>query len=303
MNNKERMENRISRSSRVLLIIIGLVARLTSAPAQQISTLIEFTNVWNYDQSGLDLGTAWAASDFNDADWASGAGLLGFDNTVPFPYHLPIETPLTVSSTITSYYFRTTFEFTGDVEGLSLIAYALVDDGCAIYLNGQRVGGVRAPESFNAATYFPGHPGAVREDIIETVVFTNLSALVQGQNVLAAEVHQSFATSSDTVWGMKLFAVRPAMLIITRQPQTANHVLGDPVVLDVDVSGGPAFYQWQKNGQNIPGATGSILNLGIAQLSTEGHYRVLITNLVSSLISSTATIGAYRRCCHQPSAV
>lgn len=131
---------------------------VSRAGAQQVTTLIQFTNVWKYDQSGLDLGTAWRTNDYDDSAWPSGPGLLGFEDGVPYPYPLAVATPLTISTTVTTYYFRTAFEFNSSMTGLSLIATNLVDDGCVIYLNGERVGGVRVPVGFqstiNVAKYF-----------------------------------------------------------------------------------------------------------------------------------------------------
>src|SRR5262245_27781533 len=97
-----------------VLCVICLV--VLPASCQEITTLLEFTNVWKYYQSGLELGTDWRTDAYDDAFWPSGPGLLGFEDT-PYVYtssHAPISTPLTISSTVTSYYFRTTFQFTGE---------------------------------------------------------------------------------------------------------------------------------------------------------------------------------------------
>src|SRR5262249_54652800 len=38
-------------------------------------SLLSTSAVWKYEQSNIDLGTAWRASAYNDAAWASGPGL------------------------------------------------------------------------------------------------------------------------------------------------------------------------------------------------------------------------------------
>jgi len=65
------------------------------------------------------------------------------------------------------------------------------------------------------------HPGASSWEATSYSV-TNLAAtnLVMGDNVLAVEVHQTSATSSDVVFGMSLTATVPgqAPITITSQP-------------------------------------------------------------------------------------
>jgi len=270
----------------VVMLALGGAAR---GHAQQVTTLLQFTNVWKYDQSGRELGTAWRTNDYDDSAWPSGRGLLGLEPDTPVLYqlHAPITTPLTISSTVTTFYFRTTFEITSGTAGLSLVSSNLVDDGCAIYLNGMRAGGVRASATYNATTFFQG-PST--EGQLDVLTFTNLSALRPGENLLAVEVHQNTIPSSDIMWGMKLMAIRQTPLTITNQPQNLSVNQGDPIALTVGVSGGPAFYQWQKDGANIPNATNSTYSIPSAQLTSGGGYRVVITNLVSAVTSTVATV-------------
>ena len=229
---------------------------VSNAGAQQVTTLIQFTNVWKYDQTGLELGTAWRTNDYDDSAWPSGPGLLGFeDGLAPYQVHAPRLTPLTVSPAVTTFYFRTSFQFTGSLEGLTLFATNLVDDGCVIYLNGERVGGVRVPVSFNATTTFSG---PTVEGQLDVVALTNLAALRRGANQLAVEVHQSSALSADVMFAMKLVAVNETPLVITNQPQSQAVTLGDPVTFTVGVEGGPVWYRWQKGGVSLaPRATAS----------------------------------------------
>jgi hypothetical protein len=272
------------------IALAALAPGAISVHAQQVTTLIQFTNVWSYDQSGRELGTAWRTNDYDDSAWPSGRGLLGREPDTPGQYsmHAPISTPLDVSVTVTTFYFRTTFEFTGGTAGLSLIASTLVDDGCAIYLNGARVGGVRIPAGYNApnaAQFFAGGT----EGTLEIVTFTNVSALRVGQNLLAVEVHQSSSPSSDVMFGMKLVAVQQTPLAITNQPQDRIVTVGDSVTFTVGVSGGPAFYRWDKGGVVHP-STSNTLTISNAQLANAGDYRVIITNSVSAVTSRVATL-------------
>jgi hypothetical protein len=264
--------------------------------AQQVTTLIQFTNVWKYNDSGLELGTGWRTNDYDDSEWQSGSGLLGAEDgpasILNYTQHAPIITPLPASTTVTTYYFRTKFEFDGPItNGLSLVTTNLLDDGCVIYLNGLPAGAIRAPTNpgiiINATTFFGG-PAA--EGQLDVVTLTNLAALNQGANQLAVEVHQVGIPNSDIMWGMKLMAIQQTPLVITNQPHGQRVMVGEPVTLSVGVSGGPAFYQWQRNGVNIPSGTNATYLISDAQPANAGDYRIGITNSISAVTSSVATI-------------
>lgn len=83
------------------LIRLGVaVWVLTAGPiqAQEFTTLLQFTNVWKYNQDGLELGPSWRTNDYDDAAWPQGRGLLGFESvTAPYQVTAPVLTQLTVS--------------------------------------------------------------------------------------------------------------------------------------------------------------------------------------------------------------
>ncbi len=182
--------------------------------------LVTMSNVWAYDQSGVDRGSAWRAPAFDDSSWPAGPGLFGSEDSVPYPYAFPLLTPLNRpdrGGPITVY-FRTRFAFAGSTSGVTLVSESLVDDGVLYYLNGAEVGRVRM--SANATNFSSLAQGATPEGQGVSVTFP-ASALVPGANVLAAEVHQSSATSTDVVFGMGLraFIARtngPALIEATR---------------------------------------------------------------------------------------
>src|SRR5688572_27468622 len=115
------------KASVLLLTLIGLAGFAQSAKAQDVITLLQFTNTWRYDQSGRDLtNTRWRTNSpayTEDANWQPlSRGLFGNEPDTPALYtvHAPINTTLTISSTVTSYYFRTTFQFSGTTAGMRL---------------------------------------------------------------------------------------------------------------------------------------------------------------------------------------
>lgn len=289
------MRNACKKMMVLALVLAGLVTFTHRTQAQTTTVQVNFTNLWKYDRSGAELGTAWRTNTFNDSAWDSGPGLLGYDDAVaPYVFHVPtgfgVNFGAPLSQTVTTYYFRTTFTLSGaspTTPGLLLVATNLVDDGCAIWLNGRLAGGVRMPATapFNATTVYAG---PTTEGQLDTVILTNF--LRAGVNTIAVEVHQTANTSSDVVWGMKLLTIVPTALTITNQPDSVTADVGDSVTFNVGVSGGPVFYRWQKDGVNLLNATNSTYTISSVQLTSAGAYRVVVSNAVSVLTSEVAQL-------------
>jgi hypothetical protein len=275
----------------VVTLSAGLAAR---SEAQTVTTLIDWTDSWRYDQSGRELGTTWRQNSYvPDAQWGPlSPGLLGFEPDTPQVYtvYAPISTPLNISTVVTTYYFRTTFTYPGGTTtGLSVVATNLVDDGCVAYLNGTEVGRIRVATGQNATTL---STGAFTEGQLDVFTITNLALLRTGPNanVMAVELHQSANTSSDAMYGMKLVTVRATQLMITSQPQSQTVSAGDSVSFTVEVSGGPAFYRWFKDGVFQSGGTNATFNINSVQTGNAGGYNVIVTNSISSVTSVVATL-------------
>jgi hypothetical protein len=79
---------------------------------------------------------------------------------------------------------------------------------------------------------------------------------------------------------------------ITSQPQSQTLIVGQSVTFSVGASGtAPLSYQWQINGNAIPGATASTFTLASAQRSDGGPYSVLVMNAVGTVVSANAVLG------------
>jgi len=170
----------------------------TAAVFQQ-ATLRPITTVWKYNQSGIDLGTAWRASGYDDSSWPSGAALL-FVEDGPLP--APKNTPLTLGRN--TYYFRTTFLFTGSTNGLELRLHPVVDDGAVFYLNGEEARRINLDT--DPIGYFTNASPGVSDATFTGPFTIPLTNLVSGTNVLAVEVHQASSNSTDVVFGTELLA-------------------------------------------------------------------------------------------------
>ncbi|HTD68714.1 MAG TPA: lamin tail domain-containing protein, partial [Candidatus Limnocylindria bacterium] len=163
-------------------------------------TLVPINQTWRYDQSGAELGLAWRTTNYNDSTWASGPALLADETCNCLPE--AIGTGLTVSAQKTNFYFRTAFNFTGNLANVSLSLRHVVDDGLIVYLNGAEVWRLGMPTgAVDSATL---SSRSVDNAVYEGSFAIPSTSLVLGTNVLAVEVHQQAAASTDIVFGLQL---------------------------------------------------------------------------------------------------
>ncbi|MBI4325897.1 MAG: lamin tail domain-containing protein [Chloroflexi bacterium] len=113
----------------------------------------------------------------------------------------PKSTPLTLGRT--TYYFRTTFNLNANPAGATVRISAVLDDGAVMYLNGRELirPGMAEGATVTNATFANR---TVSDAVYEGPYILSAPSLRQGLIVLAVEVHQINATSSDIVFGMSL---------------------------------------------------------------------------------------------------
>ena len=166
--------------------------------------LLTWNSSWRYEPSGTDLGTAWLANSYDDDPWFTGQGMFyGTNPAASFP--VPINTLLTFTTPTeqSTFYFRTHFTVNTNTAGYSLVASHYIDDGAVLYLNGQECYRYNMPAgtiSYTSLATASISGNATLQGPI-TLPITNL---LQGDNVLAVEVHQSALTSSDITLALTL---------------------------------------------------------------------------------------------------
>ena len=167
---------------------------------------------WRYNDSATDLGTAWRSAGFDDSAWPIGRGLFGFE-TSPGLYPFPFNTfsPAPANGGPLTVYYRIHFQWTNG-PGWQLLSTNYVDDGAVYYINGQEAGRLRVtanPVLFSS----PAQNQPNGNEGVPQVLNLSTAALVDGDNVLAVEVHQSDTGSSDAVFGMALAGVRSITML------------------------------------------------------------------------------------------
>src|SRR5688572_29911086 len=169
--------------------------------------LLTVSNLWKYHAEGIDLGTAWRDIAYNDSSWPASNALF-YAPTGTFVLPAPKNTflPLTNASgaRITTYYFRTQFNFSGDTNNLRLALRPVIDDGAVFYLNGAEAHRQNMPATnilygtlASANLGIPSFSGPVT---------IPLTSLVAGPNLLAVEIHQATTNNNDFDFGTELFA-------------------------------------------------------------------------------------------------
>jgi glucose/arabinose dehydrogenase len=155
---------------------------------------------WKYLANGSNQGTAWRTGAFNDASWSTGNAELGYgdgDETTIVSYG-----PSSTNKFITTY-FRKTFNVTDASDFTGLELSLIRDDGAVVYINGVEVYRTNMPSgtiSYN--TLAPNYIDGTNES---TWVITNINnLLVDGNNLIAVEIHQNSPTSSDISFNLKL---------------------------------------------------------------------------------------------------
>lgn len=168
--------------------------------------LVAASSAWRYLDTGVAPGPDWRAAGFDDAGWLEGPGTLGYgdaQSTVISYGPDAAAKPLTA-------WFRHTFTVTGVPAMEELEAGLVRDDGAAVYLNGVEIIRSNLPEGeLTAATT----ASATTSDAAETsrwITALDPALLVEGTNILAAEVHQAAPDSSDLSFDLSLTGARVA---------------------------------------------------------------------------------------------
>lgn len=176
----------------ILVILIFLVKFTYSQLTDHWETIIKTGEYCQYKIPTSDMGSSWIENDFNDSGWNNGISGIGFgdgdDNTV-------------IGNGIRTVYIRYSFTIEDTSKISSLVLDADYDDGFIAFLNGKEIArdNVDNPVTWNmplngfreATMYSGGKPE--RFDITR---FKD-DLLLKGRNILAVEVHNETASSSD----------------------------------------------------------------------------------------------------------
>jgi hypothetical protein len=164
-----------------------------------IVNLIDAESEWKFWDNLQQVATGWQMSDFNDSNWPSDYARFGFGYDG--------EKTLLTEGRIT-HYFRKSF-FVTNIAMFTELEFRLQrDDGAVVYLNGKEVFRNNMPSgNITASTLASTTINTPDETAwVTTILPTEGLGLINGTNVVAVELHQSSATSSDSGFDLELVA-------------------------------------------------------------------------------------------------
>ncbi len=158
---------------------------------------IPLGDTWKYLDDGSNQGTAWRATAFNDTSWPSGPAQLGYGDG---DEATTTDDPGSGNRYATTYFRKAVAIPDPTVFGDFEIAITY-DDAYAIYVNGTEVArhsGLPAGAAFDVYA-----SNTVGDNAIDTLTIPK-TAFAAGTNVIAVEIHQTSATSSDVSFDLRL---------------------------------------------------------------------------------------------------
>lgn len=208
-----------------LYALVGLGVLVALLGGRAATTLVPAGAMWRYLDDGSNQGTNWIAAAFDDSGWNEGPAQLGYgdnDEATVVSYG-PEKTNKYVTT-----YFRREFVVADPSAFVGVSLEVLRDDGAVVYLNGREIlrsnmpGGTISNRTFAASAVGGASESAFFADLVSP---TNLAA---GTNLLAVEIHQSDASSSDISFDLRLTGVTEPTL--TRGPYLQIQTMNSAVI-------------------------------------------------------------------------
>jgi parallel beta-helix repeat protein len=164
-------------------------------------------STWKYDDTGTPPGADWMLPGYNDGFWSSGEAELGYGDN---DEHTVISYGGNSSDKFITALFRNTFNISSEQlqKGVFFI-HLLKDDGAIVFLNGTEAFRSNIPcGETDSQTLADVTLDGESEEVFITYRIDHL-LLHAGENLLAVEVHQSSASSSDLSFDLGLSCYLP----------------------------------------------------------------------------------------------
>lgn len=187
-----------------LFLPLSLPGQVTSPfPNPGMYELIAAGAIWKYSDTGIYPGDNWKNNSYNDSSWKSGNAELGYGDGDEATVISHGNSP---SGKNISTYFRKKFFIHDPLPVENLLLNIIRDDGAVIYLNGAEVYRTNMPSGkILPGTCASSAIGGASESKY-SITGINSAPLIRGENILAVEIHQHLAKSSDISFNLKLLA-------------------------------------------------------------------------------------------------
>ena len=173
--------------------------------------LISKESVWKYLDDGSDQGTDWRLPDFDDSSWEQGRAELGYGDGSKGAEGTILSYGSVGSDKHETTYFRRTFKVSEVAEIIDIRLGLRRDDGAVVYLNGKEIWRSAMPEGeILFDTLANEGAGGSEESTFYLNEDVSPQLLLEGENIIAVEVHQVARTSSDISFDFEFIVTRPS---------------------------------------------------------------------------------------------
>jgi hypothetical protein len=179
------------------------VSIMVGPPPPPIQPVVEILlaagSTWKYWDNATAVPSGWQTAGFNDGAWPSARARFGFG--------LDGEaTPLTAGRV--TWYFRRWVNVNNPAVLGELACQLVRDDGAVVYLNGAEIFRSNMPSGPVTASTLAASTAETPDEttFFETALATAGSGLLTGSNLVAVELHQAAANSSDAGFDLQLVA-------------------------------------------------------------------------------------------------
>jgi len=162
------------------------------------TTLLSKGSTWKYYDKGSLDGKAWKSENYDDRGWDTGKAPLGYYTGGGRNYSTILDYGSDENNKRPTYYFRCNLDINSDLSGNEIFTLDyVVDDGFVLYVNGQEACryNINGTPSYNsyASSYAQGNPD-------EGSLVLDNSYFKKGSNLIAVELHNNSANSTDVYW-------------------------------------------------------------------------------------------------------
>ncbi|SVA05369.1 uncharacterized protein METZ01_LOCUS58223 [marine metagenome] len=260
---------------------------LTRADQMENLVLIEQGSIWRYLDDGSDQGTSWTEPEFDDDSWSMGYAELGYgddDEETVIDYG-PDEDQKYITT-----FFRHTFGLNDPDDIQTLTIRLKRDDGAIIYLNGNEI--LRSnmpPEAVSFDTYASTAVSGDDEDTFFEWMLSS-SNIMNGENVIAVEVHQISGSSSDISFDLEIIGTSYS------DTEIVDSMIFEDQISDVSFGRNMEDNGWYYFGEPTPGTSNNTISTdltataGPVTLSLESGFYSGIQIIVLSAGTGSAQI-------------
>jgi len=170
------------------------------------SAVIQDADAWRWRYVPDAPPAGWNTLGYDASGWNLGGAVLGFGDASVVTN---INTYATTAERPKAAYFVRTFQVSDTSKVTKLVLNSVADDGAVIYVNGVEVGRQNMPSGPVDQNTFAS--SARRTSVAEAsplVIEVPTSLLVNGTNVVAAEVHLNFRGTADVTFHLRASLTR-----------------------------------------------------------------------------------------------